>query len=286
MIKFPQRGFAHYKGRTDGLRGIITLTLLWLTLAPYQIKAQSAKPVTINFNAEQLDVAIKMLQEKSDIPFAYNAKSLMTQKAPVIKFSAQPLNTILDQLLKNTGHSYKIVDGKVIIMPNPKSPNASAGQGPGTLKGRIVEFESSQPLPGASVYIVELQKGMQSNNDGYYQFSNIPAGKYTLKVTYISYTTETVQVEVKADKEESFDIKMRGSNSLSEVVVSGTRKSRMPVSHTTERQILTEIKVVSGQIGKAQTDGSGIQQKIFDLILNSRKQIVTKIANVFDGIDS
>ncbi|HEK22192.1 TonB-dependent receptor [Mucilaginibacter sp.] len=287
MIKFLQRGFAQYKGRTDGLRGIITLTLLCLTLAPYQIKAQSAKPVTINFNSEQLDVAIKMLQEKSGIPFAYNAKSLMTQKAPVVNFSAQPLNTILDQLLNNTGHSYKIVDGKVIIMPDPKSPNASAGQGPGTLKGRIVEFESSQPLPGASVYIVELQKGMQSNNDGYYQFTNIPAGKYTLKVTYISYTTETVQVEVKADKE-TFDIKMRGSNSLSEVVVSGTRKSRAPVSHTTERQILTEIKnsqsVVSGisseQISKsADRNAAEVVRKIAGVTIRDDKFIIIRGMN-------
>ncbi|CAM3736352.1 TonB-dependent receptor [Mucilaginibacter galii] len=288
MIKFQQRGFLQYKGRTGGLRGIIIVTFLCLSLTPYHLKAQSTARITIAFNEEQLDVAIKRLQEKSDIPFAYNAKSLMAQKAPVAKFSAQPLTTILDQLLKDTGHNYKIVEGKVIIMPDLKSPNASAGQGPGTLKGRIVEFESSQPLPGASVYIVELRKGMQSDNEGYYKFSNVPAGKYTLKVTYISFTTETVQVEVKGDKEESFDVKMRGSNALNEVVVSGTRKVRAPVSHTTDRQVVAEIKnsqsVVSGisseQISKsADRNAAEVVRKIAGVTIRDDKFIIIRGMN-------
>lgn len=227
--------------------GFILLLLLgvsWLTAKG----ANGDKKITITFNAgEKLDHALKRLEGVSGVTMAYDPKatSVITLKAKT--FINAELTEVLKFLLTDADFSFKNESGSILIY---KSPNAAAGGGPGTLKGRIVEFETSQPLPAASIYIVELQRGMQSNMDGYYTFSNIPAGKYTLQVSYVSFSTEKVSVEVKAGKEETYDVKMRGSNALSEVVVSGTRKSRAPVSHTTERQLVGELKaaqsVVSG----------------------------------------
>lgn len=166
-----------------------------------------------------------------------------------IKVPATQLNVkeVLDLLKSAFDISYKNTGNYIILsMPiTPKSPNVQAGQGPGTIKGRIVEFETSQPLPGASIQILGLNKGGQSDNNGYYKLTNLPAGKYTIQVSYVSFKTEKVEVEVKAGKEETYDVKLQGSSSLNEVVVSSVRKTRTPVAHTSEKQLVAELRNMS-----------------------------------------
>ncbi|EHQ25470.1 TonB-dependent receptor [Mucilaginibacter paludis] len=219
---------------------------------------------------------VTAIKTQTGLRFNY-AEALDTKLAVTVKTEGSQITvkTALELIKTTCGLDYEIDNEYVTLsQPAPKSPNASAGGGPGTLKGRIVEFETSQPLPGASVYIVELQKGMVSNNEGYYRFNNTPEGKYTLKVTYISYKTETIQVEVKTGKEENYDVKMQGSNSLQEVVVNSIRKSRAPVAHSTERQILTEIKY-------AQSVVSGISsEQISKTVDRNAAEVVRRISGI------
>ncbi|WP_256012083.1 TonB-dependent receptor [Desertivirga xinjiangensis] len=248
MTEFYKSSIFFVKCRTKFTRTITILILLLsvtgkAAAARYQLQTR----VTIAFNGERLNVAVKMLQERTKIRFAYDDKGLAAKKAPVIKFSNRELSEVLHQLLRGTGYEYKLVEDKVVIMPKekPESPNVQAGGDPGTIKGRIVEFESSQPLPGASVRILELNKGVQSDGEGYYRFTNIPAGKYTLQVSFIGFTSVKLPVLIRTGKETTYDIKLQGSNNLKEVVISSIRKSRAPVAHSTEIQVLEEVKQAS-----------------------------------------
>jgi TonB-dependent receptor len=266
--------------------GLMACTLL---LLPLLGNAQEQK--TITFEKGSLEQAITKIRMTYGVVIAYNKADIENVQIVGGSFKDQSVDQVLEQLLKETLYSFKKNGTAYVVLkkPAPKSPNVQAGQSsPGTIKGRIVEFETSQPLPGASVYIVELQKGMVSNNEGYYKFSNIPPGKYTLKVSYVSFSTENVQIEVKAGKEETYDIKMRGSNSLSEVVVSGTRKSRAPVAHTTDRQLVQELKaaqsVASGisseQISKsADRNAADAVRKIAGITVRDDKFIVIRGMN-------
>lgn len=91
----------------------------------------------------------------------------------------------------------------------------------GAISGRITEFETAQALPGASVSLGELHKGVISDSSGYYRLTNVPAGRYTLEVSFIGYNTEKTTVEIKAGEEVSYDIKLQGGNKLNEVIVVG-----------------------------------------------------------------
>ncbi|EHQ27496.1 TonB-dependent receptor [Mucilaginibacter paludis] len=257
--------------------------------SPAYSQAQSLETkYDIHFSKGQtLAKAIEELRTVTKIKFSYDPAVTGAFELNEQSFKQETLSKILLAILKGTGLTYK-GQGATVVIYKEASPNASAGGGPGTLKGRIVEFETSQPLPGATVYLVELQKGMQSNADGYYKFSNVPAGKYTLKVSYISYKTESVQVEVKTDKEENYDVKMQGSNSLQEVVVSSVRKSRPPVAHTSERQVLEEVKqsslvvsaISSEQISKsADRNAAEVVQRISGVTTVDDKFIIVRGLN-------
>ncbi|MGC9330357.1 MAG: carboxypeptidase-like regulatory domain-containing protein [Bacteroidales bacterium] len=71
----------------------------------------------------------------------------------------------------------------------------------GTLKGKVLDAETGEPIPFANVSIEEngntLTGGM-TDFDGQYQIKPIPAGKYTVKASYVGYASlqyNNVQIE-------------------------------------------------------------------------------------------
>ncbi|KQN37272.1 SusC/RagA family TonB-linked outer membrane protein [Pedobacter sp. Leaf41] len=94
-------------------------------------------------------------------------------------------------------------------------------QNPGTISGKIVD-EKGEPLPGASIVIKELNKVVQANNDGSYSVS-VPAGNYSVAISFISYTTATLtKIAVKAGETTPLNVTLKGeTGSLNEVLVVG-----------------------------------------------------------------
>ena len=55
-----------------------------------------------------------------------------------------------------------------------------------------VQADDGTPLAGADVVVVGTGSGSSSSSDGTFQILNVPAGAYTVKVTYIGYTSQEV----------------------------------------------------------------------------------------------
>lgn len=66
----------------------------------------------------------------------------------------------------------------------------------GSIKGRVVDAESGQVLPGANVYLEGTNIGTATDIGGEYSILNIPPGIYTLVVNYIGFGKKEVQVRV------------------------------------------------------------------------------------------
>ncbi len=65
----------------------------------------------------------------------------------------------------------------------------------GAITGRVLD-ENNLPLPGANVIIESLKKGTITDVKGDYTLVNIPEGKHVLKVTYMGYQEQTLEVDV------------------------------------------------------------------------------------------
>ncbi len=63
-----------------------------------------------------------------------------------------------------------------------------SGQGNYALEG-IVFDENDKPLIGASVFLKPIKKGMVSDKDGRFGYSNLAKGNYIIEITYIGYQT-------------------------------------------------------------------------------------------------
>lgn len=66
----------------------------------------------------------------------------------------------------------------------------------GTVTGTVTDANTGEPLIGTTVQIVELNRGTPSDIDGTFEIDNVPAGTYTLRVSFVGYQTFEEEIEV------------------------------------------------------------------------------------------
>ncbi len=103
----------------------------------------------------------------------------------------------------------------------------------GTIRGRIIDA-SKQTLPGASIYIENLRTGVTSDVNGYYTFSNLNPGTYTIKISYVGYSPVEMKITIPAGKTLEKDVVLNEGLELQEVVVGGAFQG--------QRRLLTHKK--------------------------------------------
>jgi hypothetical protein len=117
------------------------------------------------------------------------------------------------------------------------------------IRGRISDIQSGEDLPGATVYIVELKKGVSADNKGMVQFYMHP-GKYTMRVMFMGMKTQNYQLVVYSNGQ--FEVKMEKKGiELSAVDVYGDRQMSMrqkdPGLEKMSTKVIREIPVLVGE---------------------------------------
>jgi len=89
-----------------------------------------------------------------------------------------------------------------------------------TLKGKITDKNSHNPLPGATIYLPDLHVGASADAQGNYTIKNLPKGKFVVEIHYIGYAAFTASININGATSQDFEL----SETLiekNEVVVTG-----------------------------------------------------------------
>ena len=104
------------------------------------------------------------------------------------------------------------------------------------LKGIVFDASTKEPLIGVTVYVKGTTNGDATDLDGRFEISNLKDGSYTIIVSYISYTTQEIQVHV-SDNTPELQISLESDNQqLDEVVVTARRNMESERVLQAERQ--------------------------------------------------
>ncbi len=92
-----------------------------------------------------------------------------------------------------------------------------------TVRGKVVENETEQPIIGAQV-VIQLEDGSKfgalTDDEGNYRLEKIPVGKRTLVAKYVDFQPYTTTITVASGRESIVDIKMMEMvNEIEEVVI-------------------------------------------------------------------
>jgi TonB-linked SusC/RagA family outer membrane protein len=180
-----------------------------------------------------LKEALLQLENRFNIHFTYNEKTLEGRQVMVKDNSAKNLDELLDELLKVHRLKFKRYqkpDNTYFIYPSKeKAEPAIDAAGAGTslpeevqqkaevsVKGKVTN-ETGEALPGVSVVVKGTTNGTATNADGSYAIA-LSDGNSTLVFSFIGYLTQ----EVPVNNQTTLDIKLLSDiKALSEVVVVG-----------------------------------------------------------------
>ena len=94
------------------------------------------------------------------------------------------------------------------------------------IKGHVIVDATEENIPFATVYIEETGDGTMSNEEGQFEFRNLPAGKYNLRVSAVGYTTVTKEVMVSKEFTSVVHFKLKVEDVvMEELVVSANRNA-------------------------------------------------------------
>ncbi|HSP88998.1 MAG TPA: carboxypeptidase-like regulatory domain-containing protein, partial [Ignavibacteriaceae bacterium] len=93
------------------------------------------------------------------------------------------------------------------------------------ISGKVADKHTQVPLIGANVLIVGTTWGSATDVNGIFTIKNIPAGTYTIRVSFVGYDSEIIN-NVSVSKNDSlfFTINLETDFSLNEIVVEDKRE--------------------------------------------------------------
>lgn len=98
---------------------------------------------------------------------------------------------------------YAIVSSVLITYCSAQTDNASRKTS-ASLSGKITDAKNGDALPGASVFIHDINKGGVAAADGSYTINNIPPGKYLVEISYIGYSSNAQTISINSSAQQDF----------------------------------------------------------------------------------
>lgn len=172
-----------------------------------------AKRLDVDFEKTSLYAAIREIEKKSNVSFAFTDQLKLESLAVAnVHLSNKTLEEVLKTLLSSNYIDYSEKGGVITLFKR---------QAPGTLEGKITDMNGAV-LPGAVIRIVELNKSVMTDNDGNFKMSVAP-GAYTVETRYISYKSSRKEgVVIEEGKSTMLNISLEEETSkLGEIVVVG-----------------------------------------------------------------
>ncbi|WP_342646120.1 TonB-dependent receptor [Mucilaginibacter sp. CSA2-8R] len=76
-----------------------------------------------------------------------------------------------------------------------------------TIKGHVYDSKTGEPLTGATISLDKTNKATSSGLDGSFKIDDVKPGHYTLRVSYISYKTTSLEIEATKEKDDYHHLK-------------------------------------------------------------------------------
>lgn len=204
----------------------IFVTLLFLS----DTVAAQGILVKENFADIELEDALKLIRKNYDVKIAYD-NQLVENIRVNKKLDNVPLDDALKQLLAGTGLGHRLLNGKVIIIPQPNNiVNVEVGRKNISLAGMIKDEETGETLPNATILLTGTMMGTTTNTDGYFTLVKIPSDTCSVTINYLGYVSQKIKVKDVKDLNKLYVFLRTDRKVLEEIVVTDEYESPLAVS--------------------------------------------------------
>ena len=222
---------------------VMTLKVFILLVTFGSVSAMSysqEQKMDVVFHDEMLEDVLEYLKTNTDYEFVYRRESLGDLKVKNVELKDATLKQVLDQVLRQNGFDYEIVDRIVIIRKLVMSQQKKEIKIMG-----LVTDEKKQPIPGVTIVVKGLTIGTATDADGKYVLK-LPVVK-DLAILFSFVGMETM--EVKYTGQDTINVVLKENvKVVDEVVITGiyTRKKESFTGSSTTFNS-KELKMVGNQ---------------------------------------
>ncbi len=149
------------------------------------------------------------------------------------------------------------------------------------IEGTVLDKKTGEAVIGAVILLEPLNKGISTDLDGKFKFEGIPAGKYKIKASYVSYeTVELSDIAAISGQVTPVAIALvETPTSLNEVTVTGVRRmnSELSMLHAQKTSLTVVNGVSSQQILKTQDrDASEVIKRVPGISIIDDKFVISR----------
>lgn len=207
-------------------RRIPAIALFILLTVPQRTDCQQGVlDSTFTFRAGTVKTgnALDIISRNTGYNFTYDSRLIDVEKKSGLNFSDTKLSVVLDSILRNDSLVFSVIDKYIIISRSEKPPSPAADtlspEEVNYLTGLILDDETFEPLPFATISLKNKGKGTVSNNNG--EFGLKITSDFvddTLTVSYLGYFAR--EIPVKQSFGNNFTISMmREFISIPEIII-------------------------------------------------------------------
>jgi hypothetical protein len=195
---------------------VSAIALLIFLTSSREIKCQeNILDSTFTFRAGTVKTgnALNLITRQTGYHFTYDSRLIDSESKTQMNFRKTKLEIILDSILKDDSLVYSVIDEFIIIskeVPPPPAPasDTTALQGLKYITGVILDGESFDPLPYATIGLKHEGRGTVANSNGEFGFKIAPENySDSIVISYLGYFAR--EIPVRQSLGNNFKIAMR-----------------------------------------------------------------------------
>lgn len=211
----------------------IFIGLVLIMLISFPAGAQDNINLSVDFRSVSLSEALEQIAVQGKVSFSYNPRKLDVDQNITYSAKQKSVRSILEELASIAHFEFEIVEGKIILKPDPGGAERQS-----TLSGFIKDSGNGEALIGATIWIEQLKMGTTSNAFGFYSLT-VPKGEYDVSISYIGFNHFVQKIDLQTSI--NHDIVLHQTpEMLNEIIVTGL-----------ESQLVNEIAVSKASLRPA-----------------------------------
>lgn len=213
-----------------------------------QTGAAQSPSIRIAMEGLGLKTALSVVREQTALDLVY-ADRLVEGRTTNCTYVGENPEEALNCVLGRTGlEAQRVRRGQYVIVKSASSGGESTTRRE-ALRGYVVDGETNERLPGAHVYLKDLEAGTTTNRDGYFVISNLPADAYGAQVSYVGYQTVDTTIATEGDPKrialfrtavESSEVLVRADSASDDEEVQVPGMTSVDLAHLDRLPSLTE----------------------------------------------
>ncbi|MFN4295805.1 MAG: TonB-dependent receptor [Brevundimonas sp.] len=188
--------------------------------------AQAQALYSFDLPAQPLETSLRAVASQTNTNVVFSGDEVRGLTAPALRgsFSAE---AAYRAMLQGSALRLAVTDGGSFVVSGSAAAR-EARQGQGGLIGNVSVAGGVRGSDGALVRIVETGQTTRVDEFGSFRFPALPAGDYTVEVSFLGYETlrEQVAIPAGATRTQNFTLSQGPATTVEDLVIFGSRSAR------------------------------------------------------------